>query len=445
MAEKMGMVAYAQNVVSYFVVFASLGIPTYGVRETAIRSTNKAERSQLFWELFSINFISTIIALVAYTAIVLITTKFYSNALLYAVAGLQIAFNLLNIDWFYQGMEEFKYISIRSIIVKIIALIALPFMIKTPDDYINYALIYCLAIGGNYIFNVIRLRKYISKPAKKLSFKNHMKSIMTLLMVSMAVEIYGMIDTTMLGIYCDDVLVGCYSNAMKLTRMVITMCAAIGAVLFPRLSLVYSNQNKEEFSLLVNKGLQIMIMVALPATVGLIVCRESIILMLFGDSFVDAIPILNILAFMIPIVVCNTMMGGQVLVTTNQENKYVVTVAIAATLNIILNILFIPIYGAPGAAVTSFVTELIDLMLYYYFSRNIIKLSISKKYISSILVPLIIYSFISVSILNRLTIVNQWKLIVNIIICCILYFGVGLLMNNETMKFCVEKLFKLMK
>ena len=443
MSEKMGMVSYAQNIVSYFAVFAALGIPTYGIRETAVRAENNKERSQLFWELFIINFISTSIALGAYGLTIVSIKKFSSNIFLYLVAGLQIAFNYLNVDWFYQGMEEYKYISIRSIIVKFISLIALPIMVRTPDDYISYALVYCLAIAGNNIFNIIRLHKYISKPVEKINIHKHLKPIAILLMVSIAVEIYAMIDTTMLGIYCSDSVVGCYSNAMKLTRMVNTTAAAIGAVLFPRLSVIYSNKNKEEFSILVNKGIKIMLMIAFPAAIGMILCSESIVLVFFGETFLEAVPILRILALMVPVVVCNTLMGGQVLVTTNQESKYVLTVVIASIINVILNALFIPRFGALSAAIASLLSEVIDLVFYSHFAKKYVKLTFSKRYVISIFIPLILYMIISIFVINPLISQITIKLILNIIICVFVYFGIGYILRNETMVFCFGKIAKI--
>ncbi len=445
MAQNMGLVSYAQNIVSYFAVFAALGIPTYGIRETAVCSNNKTNRSQLFWELFAINFISTTLALIVYVLTITSIDKFSSNLLLYFVAGLQIAFNYMNVDWFYQGIEDYRYISIRSIVVKLISLIALPMVVRQPEDYIYYALIYCLAIGGNNIFNIIRIRKYISFPRKNLRLLKHLKSISILLIVSLAVEIYAMIDTTMIGIYCDDTAVGCYSNAMKLTRMVNTTAAAVGAVLFPRLSVIFSENNKKYFNLLVNKGIHIMLMIALPASLGMIVCSDSIIPVLFGNSFSDAIPILRILALMVPVVVCNTLLGGQVLVTTRQEDKYVITVVIASIVNVVLNGIFIPKYGSTSAAIASLISELIDLILYLFFARKFVQLHISKKYLLSTLTPLCVYFMISVFFINRFISNELIRLFINVGVCGVLYFGIGYVMGNETIKFCANRLKSVLK
>ena len=439
MSEKMGMVNYAQNIVSYFVIIAALGIPTYGIREIAVRSDDLYERSNLFWELLIINTISTTFASIGYIILINAVEKFQDQMLLYMVAGLQLLFNYLNVDWFYQGLEEYKYISIRSIFVKLVALLLLPILIRTSDDYIWYAFIYCFAIAGNNIFNIVRIRKYIGRPNRKLQLLKHLKPISILLMVSVAVEIYAMIDTTMLGIFCDDSTVGCYSNAMKLVRMVTTTSAAIGAVLFPRLSSVYNNSEYSEFNKLVNAGIKIMLMISIPACIGMILLRNDIILLFFGETFLAADPILLVLSVMIPIVVCNTLMGGQVLVTTGQETKYMISVVSASIVNVVLNSALIPRFGAPSAAVASLISESLVLFLYICFSRKQVRLRFSFKYIYSMLVPLAIYIVIHFFFLKPLKLNALWNIVINVIVCCALYFGGGFMLKNEAMIFAFSK------
>lgn len=440
MSERMGMVNYAQNIVSYFAIFASLGIPTYGIREIAIRANDKKLRSNTFWELLIINAVSTTMAFSAYISLITCVNRFKEQSNLYIVTGLQILFNYINVDWFYQGIEEYKYISIRSIIVKLIALILLPVLVRSKDDYIWYALIYCLAIAGNNLFNIFKIRNYVKKPSGSLHIKKHLRPISVLLIVSIAVEIYAMIDTTMLGIFCNDSTVGCYSNSMKLTRMVTTTAAAIGAVLFPRLSMVFTQKNYNKFNELVNSGIKIMLVMAIPASIGMMILREDIIMVFFGESFMEAVPILRILSVMIPIVVCNTMMGGQVLVTTGQETKYMISVTIASILNILMNGYFIPKFGATSAAVASFVSELLVLILYIYFSREQVRISFSLQYLYSILIPLGIYIAFHYLILDPLKLEPVPNIIINILLCAIVYFAGGIFLKNESMLLAIQKL-----
>ena len=209
--------------------------------------------------------------------------------------------------------------------------------------------------------------------------------------------------------------------------------------MFPRLSVVFKNKDKEYFSNLVNTGLKIMLMITIPAMVGLIVCSEDIILLLFGSSFKDAIPMLQLLSLMTPVIVCNTLLGGQVLVTTNQENKYVLTVVTASIVNVILNSLFIPKYGAPSAAIASLISECIDLILYLYFSKKYVKIKLSLSFIFSMIVPLILYIFISKIIISKICVNILVSLCTNIVVCVLIYFGIGYLMKNEAIIFSINK------
>lgn len=439
-ASKMGVISYAQNIVSYFAIFAALGLPTYGVREMARTADSKEQRSKLFWELFDVNFMSTSFVLIVYILLIFSVGKFRDNSILYVISGSQIVLNYINVDWFYQGMEKYKYIALRSVAVKILLLILLPFLIKTSDDYLNYALLYCLGIAGNNIFNIIKIRNYINFKKYHLEFRKHLKPILILLMASLAIEVYAMIDTTMLGIFCDDATVGCYSNAMKLIRTVNTIAAAIGGVLLPRLSLIYNEGNLKKYNEIVNRGIKIVLMIAIPALAGIIILSENCVMLLFGSSFVDAIPILRILALMIPVVAVNTILGAQVLVTANMENKYVLSVSICACINVILNATFIPQFGAESAAVASLLSEIIVMLLYIYHTRSVIKINLPLRYIISTLLPISIYCMLAIIVLKNLPFGNLMMIIINIAACIVIYFGLGVLLNNESIMFSFEKL-----
>lgn len=152
-----GKVASAQNIASYFVTAAALGLPSYGVREFAKVREDTAKKNSLFTELFIINLISTTISLIAYIFVLILNNGFNGEGALYICCGLAIFFNYLNIDWIYQGLEEYGYITGRSVVIKCISLALLVVFVKTREDYVAYALLTSLALGGNYIFNVIHL------------------------------------------------------------------------------------------------------------------------------------------------------------------------------------------------------------------------------------------------------------------------------------------------
>lgn len=156
-----GRVGYANTIVAYFVLIASLGIPTYGVKAIAQSGETKEGRSRTFWELFFINLAATLMCIVAYYVFVDNFPHFADRKLLFQIMGLMLVLNIFNIDWFYQGMEEYSYIATRSIIVKILSFVAMLLFVKKAEDYVIYAFILCVATAGNNLLNAWNLRKYI--------------------------------------------------------------------------------------------------------------------------------------------------------------------------------------------------------------------------------------------------------------------------------------------
>ena len=188
-ADGIGKVASAQNVVTYFTTLAALGLPTYGIKAVAILGKTKESRSKVFSELFCINAFSTLISSVLYCILLLIVPYFRYRLEISIVCGLAILFNFVNVDWFYQGCEEYGYIMIRNIIVKIISLVSVFLFVHAPSDYIIYALVLTLSRCLNNIFNIFHLRKYVRFTLKNLDFHKHLKPVLVLFASSLAKSI----------------------------------------------------------------------------------------------------------------------------------------------------------------------------------------------------------------------------------------------------------------
>ena len=242
-----GKVAASQNIVQYFVILAALGLPSYGVKKVAEFSQNEHKLSKVFIELFTINAIATIASSVIY---ILLICQIYEGQklILGFVVGIQLFFNIVNIDWFYQGLEEYKYIMLRSLVVKLVSLASVLLFVRAEDDYIVYAGITSCSLVANYLFNVFNLRKYIRRIAvSELRVKQHIWSVLYLLAASIAVEVYTLADTTMLNLMRGEEIVGYYTSATKITSMLRTLVAAVSAVFLPRLSVLFSSGKIDEF------------------------------------------------------------------------------------------------------------------------------------------------------------------------------------------------------
>lgn len=381
-ASGVGKVGTAQNIVQYFVLLAPLGIANYGTREIARIRDNKLETEKLFSELFLINTVSSLFCIFAYYNMILGLDYFAPERKLYAVAGIPIVLNLINVEWFYHGYEDYGYIAIRSITVKLLSLFAIICFVRSQDDYLIYALIYTLGIAGNYVFNAVNLlRRGIRFSWKEISITKHLSPIFFLLCSNIAIELYTLLDTTMLGYLCEDSVVGYYTNSIKLVKIVVSLIGAIGSVLLPRLS-YYRNKNMlDACNNLINQIIQVMLFFAIPCGIGVAVLAAPLVKVLFGTSFLPAVSTVRIATILIYVLGFSNLFGTQVLLTFNQERKLLVCTCIGAASNILLNSVLIPLFYHNGAVIASVVSECLVTLFTILFSRKYIHIQVPSVFL----------------------------------------------------------------
>ena len=356
--EGVGKVAYAQSVVSYFVILASLGLPNYGLREIARIRENQEKKNRLFSELLIVNSISTTIALAAFFILTITVPGFSNQMPLFLACGALIFLNYFNIDWFYQGEEEYVYIVCRSVIIKVLSILALFLFVKQSTDYVVYAWISSLALGGNYIFNILHSRQYVQITFKNIDIRPHIKPIIVMAAGVLLSSFYGKIDTTMLGIMSGDRETGLYTNGLKIIDMVITTSTAITAVFMPRLSYYYLN-DKEEFTKLIKNGNNILSFITFPLAIGLFVVAPKAVVLLFGPEFLGAASIIRVLCILIVIKGFGNLLCFQLVMCTGNEKERIPATFFGSLSNVIMNAIFIPIAAGVGAAIASVVSETI--------------------------------------------------------------------------------------
>ncbi len=386
LSDGVGKVAYAQNIVQYFVIVAALGIPNYGIREIAKRQDDQPGTDRVFTELFLINAVSTLACVAVYYGMVLSLGYFAENRALFITVGLSLIFNLMNVDWFYQGKEEYGYIAARSFVVKLASLIALFLFVRDTGDFTIYALIHCLATAGNYLFNIWNLRGRVRLCFKGIDVKRHLKPVLILLASSISIELYTLLDTTMLGAWCSDSVVGYYNNATKLARIINSVISSLALVLLPRLSYYYNNGKMEEFRSIGDRVLKILTVLAIPAVVGVALLADSMIPVLFGESFLPAVTTLRILSVLVMAVALNNFFGTQILMTVGQEKKLLISVMIGAAVNLTLNSLLIGPYQHNGAAFASAVSEVCVLLATMLFARRYLRFDLRPRFWLTMLV-----------------------------------------------------------
>lgn len=384
--DAVGTVAYAQNIAQYFVILAFLGIPTYGEREIAKVRYDNNERSKVYSELLVINFISTCIFSLIYLILIFTVSSFRSNLPLYLVTGGSIILNALNNEWLYDGLEEFKFISIRNIIFKAICFILLILLVREPNDYIRYAMITVFGTAGNYVLNVAYAPRFVKFTTHNLNLKRHMKSILLLVVVNLAIELYSLVDVTMLGAMTSSKHVAYYSYASKINKIFIQVVNSFTVVIVPRLAYYYKEGNNVDFNRILSKTLETILIIAIPLIAGIQICATDAIRLLYSDAFLPSANVLRILSLVLIISPVGYLLGSRVLLVTDHEKTMVLCVGIGAIVNIIGNSLLIPRYVEYGAAIASVFSEIIVMAVYVHFGKKYFHISNEVKNIIKIII-----------------------------------------------------------
>lgn len=431
-AAGIGKVASAQNIVQYFMYLAPLGIPTYGIRIIAQAGKNKEESSKAFSELFYINGISTTICLAIYYLLAFFTDGFGKGFYLYGIAGISILLNYFNVDWFFQGKEEYGYILKRNLFVKVLSIICVFLFVRSREDCAVYLTILVVGTGLNNLFNIFQLRKYVYLVYKNLNLWKHVKVVLALLSATIAAEVYALADTTMLTYMCGEDIVGLYSNSLRSISAIRTMMISICAVFLPRLSVYLSEGKKEEFTKLANTGLKILIMLSLPASAGLILIAKLIVPLLFGKGFLGAVFTTQILAVSIITVSLSNYIGYQVMVSLEKEKIILLSTVIGAVANVLLNSVLIIRFQQNGAAIASATTEGIVVAIQIVALRKYMKVQIEKQFLVAVLLStaaMFATTFGILHVIENIPVVLQ--IVFSIGFGMLVYIGVNICLRNE--------------
>ena len=440
MPEGMGKVNFAMSLIAYFVLISGVGISTYGIRETAKLRHDKEKLSKLVQELFIINMIATVITYLLFLIYMLIPGDFNNNKEILIIMSTTILFTTIGVEWLYNGLEEYSYITIRSIAIQCISLVLLFIVVKTKGDYINYSMLLVFSSVGSNVLNFLHARKYINfKKYKDYEFKRHLKPMAIMYAMNITGAIYLNLDAVMLEYMHGDVAVGLYTAAMKINKIVLAVVMSMGTVLMPRLSYCFNSGQKEKFNVLVGKSLDLMLIIALPSIVGLSLLSNEIILFISGKDFIAATLAMKILNPIILIIALSHLIGIQILVCVGKERYTLYSFGAGAVASFLLNLILIPKFSYNGAAVATLVAESCVTLTQVYFGWEYIKDKIFTKskisyILGSLLIIIVVYS------VKKVFTSNIYILLVSIILSAFVYAITLIVLKDEFAKEITNKL-----
>lgn len=396
-AEGVGKISFFTSVIAYFVLFSQLGIPTYGIRACAKVRNDKEKLAKTVQEIFLINFAMSVFAYLALVIAYFSVDKFNEEGVLFIVLASTVAFNMIGMEWLYKSLEEYFYITIRSLIFKAIGVCLMFIFVHDKSDYIIYAAITVFASSASSVLNFINVKKHVKfyKLRSDYNFKQHMKPILTFFALSCAAIIYSNLDMVILGFIHGDSAVGYYSTSVRIKSILLSIVTALGAVLLPRLSFYIQNGEREKFIELSNKSFKFILFLAFSISVYFILYSKEVVFFLAGDSFQESVLPLQLILPTVIFIGLTNIFGWQILVPLGKEKLVVYSVIAGAVVNALFNWWLIPVYSYAGTAIANLVAEFTVLLVQMYFIKDVLKDIVKGTNYLSLLVAVVLASWVS--------------------------------------------------
>lgn len=440
-----GLYNFANTYANYFALVALLGMPIYGVREVAKVRDEKALLTNLISQLMTISIISTCLITAFYVLSIWIVGQLSENYIIFLLAGFAIYLAPFKINWFYQGLEEFSYITIRSLVIRTLSVICLFAFVKEKNDLIIYVII---GVLGGVLADVWNFYKmWTSGIHPQFTFrglKSHIKPLVILSASALAVSVYTMLDTLMLGFIRDYSEVGYYNNATHITRSFLMIVTSLSLVAIPRFSYYINNKEYQMANELANKSFSFVLFLAIPLSFIMMCLAPIFVPWFWGDRFYGSILPLEILSFIIIAIGMSNISGTQILVGLGLEKLFLSSILVGAFINFILNSILIPKMGASGASIASVIAEfsITSVMVFLIHSRTPIRIAVWKDMFKSILGAVLFIPLIW--LIPRIYPITIF-MICYTILCTLTYLCSQYLLHNQSFFLFMESLLGVIK
>ena len=368
-AEGIGIYSYTNSIVTYFILFGSLGVAMYGQREIAYAQENKKQRKKIFLEIIIFRFITIAIAMIIYYSLFVKGNQYqeyYKILLIYLIA------TAFDISWFFQGLEEFKKTVFRNIIVRLTSITLIFILVKDSGDLSTYMIIYSLSD----LFGNISLWFYLPKYLKgvkieKINIFTQIPQIALLFIPQVANKVYNMLDTTMLGAIIDDKSeTGFYEQSQKVVRVLLTVVTSLGTVMVPRMANMFANGEKKKINDYLKKSFNFVFILSFPIIFGIIAVSKEFVPIFFGAGYDKAGVLIKIISPIILLMGIANVIGTQYLLPTKRQKEYTISVTAGVVANFVLNYVLITLWKSVGACIATVLSQLVVDLIQIYYTKD---------------------------------------------------------------------------
>lgn len=417
--ENVGAYSYTYSIVYMFMLIGMLGINNYGNRAIAAVRDDYEKLSLTFYSIYGMQLIINVVVVVAYLLYMLLICHEYM--VISWIQGLFLLSICFDVNWFFFGIEKFKLTIIRNFIIKVISVISVFIFVKTPNDLWLYTLIMAGATLLSQMFLVAILPNYVKfRLASIGDMLSHFKEIVILFVPVLAFGIYKVMDKTMIGIFSNVSEVGYYENAEKIMNIPSAIIAALGTVMLPRMSYLFTKENAD-FKKAISDSMKLASKMSIIMGLGLMLIAKDAVIVLFGPDFEKCGLILTLLSLTVIASAWANVIRTQYLIPLKKNGIYIRSTIGAAVVNLFLNIIFIRYFAAIGACIGTIFAEYF-VMIYQLISTR--KELDYKEYFK-----FMVYDFLKtaaiiiITIIFTLTMSNIClRLILRIVIAVILFF-----------------------
>lgn len=417
-----------------FMTLGSFGIFSYGVREISKVHNEKEKVKSIFSSLFIIGFVTNIFFTLAYLIFAFFFSKDSSELHLYMILTIQLMGNIINVEWMNEAHENFKFITIKTLIIRLLYVLLVFLLIKGNDDI----LIYTILLSGTYTVGNIISFVYVIKKTKikfrKLEIKKHIKSVLLVFLISNIAILYSQTDKIMLGLLHSNASVTRYNLANYIMMSLYNLVISFVVVTIPRLTKFIKDKKIDEYEKLYNKAIQVFLLFMIPITIGVVAISEELIIVYGSGKYNDVISSLTLFAITIFVSSFSYLQGEGVIYISNKENKLVKINLLGGIINISFNfiLVFLKMFNANMAIITLLFSNLVVVIIERIYIKRNLKYNLqyfSKKTFLYLIFALTFFPIhMLISIFNVGSFIN---LLLTMLFSTIVYFGLLIIIKEE--------------
>lgn len=365
--ERIGLVNFVDNTVNYFLLFATMGVGLLGVREIAAVKEDKKRRDQVYSSMLALNLLFTLVSLGIYLLCISTIPKLCQYDELFYIGTAKILFTVFLVEWFFTGVENFRYITLRSILIKVLYIISVFLFVRDTSDYRLYFILTVGVVVLNALINQLYIRKFVRVRWNNIQLFKYLKQNVTLGIYTLMTSMYLTFNVMYLGLVSNNTEVGYYTTAFKLYSVILGFFTAFTNVMLPRMSSLLANGEKDRFQELVNRSFSVMATCCIPLILCSMIMAPQIVYILSGPGYEGAILPMRIImpaAFAVGVA---QVLAIQVLMPMKKDKVLLIASIIGAVVSLLINLLVVPSVKSVGSAVVLLCSEMGVTGMYVWY------------------------------------------------------------------------------